>query len=169
MLAIIVTVNRSLFIVWEKLNQLKRVISLNFLFSEIRSNKYCDQCGLTLSTKQALTRHIKVVHLRIKAFKCRFCGKAYGQSFDRYLHEQNQHLAKSWRWAGYPETVHILPFFFRTNFICNTVLYLKIIMIPLPAMKFRTAHRWWIICLDVVHCYHGSVDRKKYAKEFIVV
>ena len=55
----------------------------------------CQTCGKILSCRAALSRHVKVVHLRQKNWQCRYCDKLFGQNSDRVIHEKRNHLPPS--------------------------------------------------------------------------
>ncbi|XP_034106375.1 zinc finger protein 236 [Drosophila nasuta] len=48
----------------------------------------CRQCDHASHNKQALSNHVKVVHMKIKNFACQYCGKTFGKSHACKVHER---------------------------------------------------------------------------------
>ncbi|EDW18438.1 zinc finger protein 700 [Drosophila mojavensis] len=48
----------------------------------------CRQCDHSSHNKQALSNHVKVVHMKIKNFACQYCGKTFGKSHACKIHER---------------------------------------------------------------------------------
>lgn len=48
----------------------------------------CRQCDHASHNKQALSNHVKVVHMKIKNFACQYCGKTFGKSHACKIHER---------------------------------------------------------------------------------
>ena len=54
------------------------------------SGKVCpyEHCNKSFSTSYNLSKHVKVVHLKIKSFRCPRCGRDFG-----YKHTLRNHLS----------------------------------------------------------------------------
>ena len=52
----------------------------------------CEQCDKRFSERSNLSKHFKVVHLKIKAFKCQYCDKKFSKEYGRSLHVNSVHL-----------------------------------------------------------------------------
>lgn len=50
-------------------------------------SKACDLCHATFSTYMNLQKHIKVIHKKILAYECSFCGKRFGHKQPLKNHE----------------------------------------------------------------------------------
>ena len=53
--------------------------------------KCCVKCGLQFVTNGNLTRHIKTVHEKIRAFKCEHCKMSLGQAGHKKQHMEGVH------------------------------------------------------------------------------
>lgn len=56
-----------------------------------RQAHLCPYCRQVLKTRDALSRHISVVHLNVKQFPCEECGKKYATKADMTKHTRAAH------------------------------------------------------------------------------
>ena len=77
-------------------------VNVSVSFFPFQGGKFeCLKCGFMASRKDSLKRHIKAVHLQIRDYQCRICGKCFSQS---------QHLVRH----------HVVHMPYRTDNAVNT-------------------------------------------------
>ena len=58
------------------------------------SNHKCNSCGKSFKQKQNFTKHVKVIHEKVKLFACDPCSKSFGQkgNFERHVKQVHENV-----------------------------------------------------------------------------
>lgn len=59
----------------------------NFVHNPNHKKHVCDMCGLSLSGKHVLARHIRSIHFGIRTFECTVCNKLFENNYNLKLHQ----------------------------------------------------------------------------------
>lgn len=69
---------------YQKACELRRHIKLSHSDKSLRLSKFfCDFCDFKTFSKMNVKRHLRTIHLKIKAFQCQFCPGKFGGAIER--------------------------------------------------------------------------------------